>query len=376
MIITRKIQLNVNAEADEKKKIYERLYNINWAVRRCANTISTHLFYMDSMKDMVYLTDDIKLKLADVAKDEEGVLNTSYQNSMYRVISNMYKGEVPSDILTNVANNIVSNYKKEKSLVWQGKKSLRSYRDSIPIPFSKKNIVFEPKEKWYEISLFKMPFKTYLGQDRNNNRVIIERINSGEYTPASSSLQISKNKIFLLLCINIPEKEKQKDNKKEVNAFLSPFTPIVASIGKNKKEIGSFEEFMHKKIAIMAKRRRMQAAAKYTKGGKGRKKKMKMLSKEAVAKKEANYLNTMLHTYSKALVDFAEQNGAGTIILKKGLIGGERTDYLLENWGYHNLKVKIDYKAKIRGISVVEEKVEKEKKEKKSTKKEEPTKEK
>ena len=78
-------------------------------------------------------------------KDEEGILNTSYQNSMYRLVSNAYKGEVPSDILTNLVSNIVSSYKKEKSLIWQGKKSLRSYRDTIPIPFSKKNIDFISK---------------------------------------------------------------------------------------------------------------------------------------------------------------------------------------------------------------------------------------
>ena len=50
MIITRKIQLNVNAEGDEKKEIYERLYKINWAVRRCANMISSHLFHLDNIK--------------------------------------------------------------------------------------------------------------------------------------------------------------------------------------------------------------------------------------------------------------------------------------------------------------------------------------
>ena len=93
-----------------------------------------------------------------------------------------------------------------------------------------------------------MPFKTYLGQDRNNNRVIIERIINGEYIPAASSIQITKNKIFLLLCVNIPEKGKNETiMTKEIEAFLSPFTPIVASCGRKKIEIGSFEEFMHKK---------------------------------------------------------------------------------------------------------------------------------
>ena len=82
-----------------------------------------------------------------------------------------------------------------------------------------------------------------------------------------------------------------------------------------------------------------------------------MLEKDAVAKKEANYLNTMLHTYSKALVKFAIDNGAGEIVLKKAVVENDKTDYLLQNWGYYNLKTKISYKAKIEGINVVEEKM-------------------
>jgi transposase len=355
MIITRKIQLLIDADNDERKLFYEKLYKINWGVRRCANIISSHLFHMDNVKDMMYLTDEIKIKLADIQKDEQGILTTSYQNSLYRLISSMYKGEIPTDILTNLVNNIVRNYKSEKLLVWQGKKSLRSYKDSIPIPFSKKYVAFTPCEKWYELNLFKIPFKTYLGKDRNNNRVMIDRIITGEYEASGSSLQISKNKIFLLLCINIPEKEKSPDQDKAVIAHLSPFTPIIASIGRKKIEIGSFEEYMHKKIAIQAKRQRMQRSAKYTKGGKGRNKKMKILEKDSIAKKEANYLNTMLHTYSKILVKFALDHNAGKIILIKDEPDPSKAKMLLENWGYYNLKTKIEYKAKIEGIEVVEE---------------------
>lgn len=356
MIVTRKIQLNVNAQGDEMKAIYEQLYNISWGVRRCANIVSSHLFHMDNMKDMLYLTDEIKLQLSDVSKDEKGMLTTSYQNSMYRLVSSMYKGEIPSDIMTNLVSTIVASYKKEKSDVWKGKKSLRNYRDSIPIPFSKKYIEFKEVEKWFEITLFKMPFKTYLGKDRNNNRSIINKIISGEYEAAGSSIQISNNKIFLLLCVKMPEKEIDKKNDKAINAFLSPYTPIVAQCGKKKIEIGSYDEYMHKKMAIVAKRRRMQEAAKYTKGGKGRKHKCKMLEKDSIAKKEANYMNTMLHTYSKELIKFAKGNNAGKIILSKEA-APEGSSHLLENWGYHNLKTKIIYKAKIEGITIVEEKV-------------------
>ena len=231
------------------------------------------------------MTEDVKIKLADKNKDENGILNTSYQNSMYRLISSVYKGEVPSDILTNLVNMIVRSYKKEKTDVYQGKKSLRSYKDTLPIPFSKRFIKFTPVEKWYEFTWFQIPFTTYLGKDRNNNRVIIERIISGEYEPASSSIQIVKGKIFLLLCINIPEKKHERDNTKQIKASLSPYTPIIASIGRKKVEIGSFDEYMHKKIAITAKRKRLQQAAKYCKGGKGRSKKLKMLEKDSIAKK-------------------------------------------------------------------------------------------
>lgn len=361
MIITRKIQLNVNAIGDEKKEIYERLYKIQWSVRQCANLISSHLFQLDNYKEMIYLTEDIKLKLADEAKDEDGILVTSYQNSMYRIASQAFKGIVPTDILTNLVSTIVSTYKKEKSLIWQGKKSLRSYRDTIPIPFSKNSLKFTKQEKWYEFSLYKMPFKTYLGQDRSNNRAIIERIIDGTYTPANSSIQIKKNKIFLLLCVNIPEKDKVRDIEKVVHAQLNPITPITAQFGKKTELIGSYEEYMHVKNSIAAKRHRMQKAAKYTNGGRGRKKKLKILSKDSIAIKEQNYISTRLHTYARALVNFAIANEAGKIVLKNNPVVSEEESILLDNWGYYNLKTKIEYKAKLEGIVVEEEKEEKKK---------------
>ncbi len=355
MIITRKIQLNVDASGDEKKEVYERLYNILWGVRRCANIISSHLFTLDHEKDMIYLTDEFKAKLLDKSKDEEGILTTSYQNGMYRLVSQMYKGEIPSDILTNLVNNIMGHYKKEKQLVWQGKKSLRSYRESIPIPFSKNSIKFESHEKYFSVRLFKMPFKTYLGQDRSNNRVVIERVLSGEYALSGSSIQIKDNKIFLLLCVNIPTNENKLDPKKEVIATLSPIVPIHAVIGKKSMDIGSFEEYMHQKNAIYASRRRMQIGAKFTKGGKGRKKKLKVLEKDSYATKERNYVSTKLHTYAKALVQHAVRHGAGTIVLMPTQLNEEgKNELLLQDWGYYNLKTKIEYKAKIEGIKVKE----------------------
>jgi len=69
MVITRKIQLLIDSEdKEEVKKMKDQLYNWQWITYRSANMIMSHHFVQEQVKDFFYLTEDIKLKIADEKK--------------------------------------------------------------------------------------------------------------------------------------------------------------------------------------------------------------------------------------------------------------------------------------------------------------------
>lgn len=378
MIITRKIQIYVCEEdKDLRKDFVHTIYQWRDLVRRAANTVVAHKFTQENIKDFVYIKDEIKEKfyVKNILKEGKGM---SEQNTTYRVLSDMLKGKVPSDIYTCLNQAVANTYKETRKDLYTGKASLRSYKNNIPIPFSAKsvlNLSWNKEDKRFNFSLFGIPFATALGRDRSNNKVIIERVLSGEYKMCSSSIQIddSRKKMFLLLCVDIPKKEVTLKPDKKLYAFLGVFNPIVCTTEITDSldakgdsayrvwEIGTEEEFNYRRRQIQESLKRCQVNNRYNVGGKGRKKKNKAIDR--FANKEKNYVDTKLHTYSRMLVDMAIKHECSEIVLKKQK---ERADeakdnnkdgdnFVLRNWGYYGLTEKIKYKAKMYGIEITVE---------------------
>lgn len=363
-IITRKIQINVNESDKElQANYYEQLHKWRYITHQAANTISSHMFFMEKAKDMIYLSDEMKVKLADIGKDEDGMLNTSYQNSTYRVVSSLFKGNIPTDILSNLNSTISATFKKEKSQYFTGERSLRSYRNNIPIPFSAKSmrdLQIVDDYGNYGFMLFKTPIKTFFGQDRSNNKVIFDRIVSGEYQVKNSSIQFKKNfnggksSWFLLLTVALPEKQYTPIEGKEVICELSVDHPIIVRDGKKKHYIGNAEMFLYQRRQIQEKLKKLQTSLQFTvKGGKGRNLKMKAINR--FKKKEVNYVTTKLHTYAHRLVNYAVKAEAEKIVLlnqKQKEEEAKENEFILRNWSYYDLIKKIEYKAKFYNIVV------------------------
>lgn len=378
MIITRKIQIYVCEEdKDIRKDFVHTIYQWRDLVRRAANTVVAHKFTQENIKDFVYIKDEIKEKfyVKNILKEGKGM---SEQNTTYRVLSDMLKGKVPSDIYTCLNQSVANTYKETRKDLYTGKASLRSYRNNIPIPFSAKsvlNLSWNKEDKRFNFSLFGIPFATALGRDRSNNKVIIERILNGEYKMCSSSIQIDDNrkKMYLLLCVDIPKKEAILNPDKKLFAFLGVFNPIVCTteitdsldaIGDNAYkvwEIGTEEEFNYRRRQIQEAVKRCQVNNKYSVGGKGRKKKNKAI--ERFADKEKNYVDTKLHTYSRMLVDMAVKHECSEIVLMKQKEREEKAKddnqnektFVLRNWSYYGLKEKIEYKSNMYGIKLTVE---------------------
>lgn len=375
MIITRKIQIYVCEEDKNlRKDLVHTIYEWRDLVRRAANTVVAHKFTQENIKDFIYIKDEIKEKfyVKNILKEGKGM---SEQNTTYRVLSDMLKGKVPADIYSCLNQAVANTYKETRKDLYTGKASLRSYKNNIPIPFSAKaivNLAWNKDEKRFSFNLFGIPFATVLGRDRSNNKVIVERVLSGEYKLCSSSIQINdeKKKMYLLFCIDIPKKETILDPDKKMYAFLSVTNPIVITtesiinvedINSDRQNfwmIGTKEEFNYRRIQIQEAVKRCQINNKYSVGGKGRKKKNKALDR--FHDKEKNYVDTKLHTYSRMLVDLAVKQECSEIILmnqkereeiaKDDNLKGK--PFVLRNWSYYGLKEKIQYKSDMYGIKL------------------------
>jgi hypothetical protein len=360
VIITRKIQLLLQAaDKEEWKEGYDKLLAWREIVSRAANWIVTHQYIQENLKEMVYLTEGIRLKLADSRKDEEGILTTSRMNTTYRLLSGKLKGEIPMSIIGALNSRIVSVFNKEKGDYREGKRSLRTYRRDQPIPVVSAAISaleeVEPEE--YRFQLFGLAFRTNFGRDASGNRQIFDKYARGECRLRDSSLEVRKNKLFLLAVFDyVGEQRPQLSPDLRVEASLSMDAPIIAAIGTRQIRIGSKEEYLHRRLAIQEAMRRTQSALRGSRGGKGRKKKMKAL--ERFEELEKNYVRTRLHQYSSRLISFCLEEGAGVLVLKgqleKEAEAGEDA-FLLRNWGYYGLKDKISHKAAKYDITVIVE---------------------
>jgi len=377
MITTRKIQIYVaEQDATKKKELLHQLYEWRDYVRRAANAIVAHKYVQQNVRDFVYFTDEIqdKFYIKDCLKQGKGM---SEQNTTYRICSAMMKGKVPSDVFSCLNQAVANTFKETLPDILKGNASVRSYKNNIPVPFSGKaisNIHWSEENKRFEFTLFKVPFACALGADRSNNQDVIERCVRGEYKICGSSYKIDdkKKKIFLLLCVDIPKKEYAPIKDKRLFAFLSVANPITYAVAIKAKQdydsgirvfnIGTAEEFNHRRREIQEAVRRCQVNNRYSRGGHGRKRKCKALDRWHEI--ENNYVDTKLHTYSRMLVDAAVKHQCSEIVLmrqtrredKAKADNAEGDNYVLRNWTYYGLKDKIGYKAKQFGIAITEEK--------------------
>ena len=373
MIITRKIEIFVSeSDKDLKKSYYQKLYdNRNIAVK-VANMCASHLFALDNT--MPYLSDTDKDKVTFL-----GVKGSpaTRQNAPYVAASRAFKGMADMGMVSCVIQNVQKMYQDDRKKGGQWDKSLRSYKANMPVPFKPDrflNLRFADyaagdgtvKQGCF-FTLMGIPFQMRFGRDRSGNRSIVERVISKEYKMATSSIQIQDGKTFLLLCVDIPKKDNTPVKGKKLYAFLGVLNPICCFVSDNPDndlskmkiyEIGTCEEFNYRRRQIQESLRRLQAESKYSKGGKGRKRKTQAIVR--FHEKEKHYIDTRLHTYSRMLVDYAVANRCAEIVLlnqshreeeaKEGNKDGE--PFVLRNWSYFGLKTKIEYKAKLNDISL------------------------
>lgn len=382
MVITRKIQIFIpESDKDLRKAYYEKLYAIRNIAVKVANMAVSHLFALDNT--MPYLSEEDKEKIEFLGTKGQ---KTSKGNAPYVVASKLFKGEVNMGMLSSVLQEVQKMYIDDRKKGGMWKRSLRSYKSNMPIPNKAsgyKNLRFadytldngETRQGCF-FTCMNIPFQMRFGRDRSGNKLIVERVISGEYKMCTSSIQIDGSKIFLLLCIDIPQKQIKLNSDKAMYAYLGVMNPIICTCdvkaakeydsGYKWFEIGTKEEFNYRRRQIQEAVHRCQINNKYSVGGKGRKKKCQALDRWH--EKEINYVTTKLHTYSRLLVDLAIKHKCGKIVLlnqtereKKAKEDNQNGEpFVLRNWSYYGLKEKIAYKCKMVGIKLIVDKEESE----------------
>lgn len=366
IIITRKIQLSIDSSEKEiKDASYRTLFDWRYICYRAANLISSHAYMQYQLKDFFYLVEETKVKLSKYVQgkegegDKEGILTTSFLNTTYQVLSKQFKGTIPMIILAALNKSIRSQIEKERGAIVRGERSVRNYKNKIPIPIPPSliaNISYCSEKRNYKFNIQDIPFITYFGRDNNNTKIIWERSLEGEYKLCESQLIIDKKKLFLLAAFQFEKNHCTLDEKIVAEAHLAIDIPIIVKIGKYKYDIGNKEEYLYRRVAIQNARRRCQKGAINNRPQHGRNRKLKPLIN--YNEKEKNYVNTKLHTYAKSLVDLCAKHNVGSLILvdqsEKETVAKEDT-FLLRNWGYGDLKQKISYKANIIGLKIISE---------------------
>jgi IS605 OrfB family transposase len=307
---------------------------------------------------MLYLTDQVHVKLADHSKDPEGILNTSRMSTTYRLLSREFKGQIPMAIISTLNSRVTQTFTKERKEVKEGRRSLRTYKQDLPIPIDSSDILHvEPDGKGeYRFLLYGLPFLTHFGRDASGNRLFFEKSLTGEYKLRNSAIEIQKTRLFLQAVFSYDRQTPTLSDNVRVEAHLSPDIPILAIAGEEQIQIGTREEYLYRRLAIQGSLQRTQATLRYSRGGKGRKKKLSAL--ERFHKLEKNYVNTRLHQYSSRLIEFCLRHRAASLILRAQAGQEEEAKsnpFLLRNWTYYGLKEKISYKAARYGITVLVE---------------------
>jgi len=359
--LTRKIRLLI--DSTDPEFIYEAKGKIMaWqnACCRCANLVYSHQYIQEQIKDMVYLTEGIKLKVTDATKNPDGMLTSSRTNSTYKVLTEHFKGLVPSNIYNNLNNILVGTFSRDKEHYYKGERAIKSFKKDMAMPFSGecvRKLSEVPDGSYFTFTLFGIPFRTFLGRPFDEKRELLRGLISGEYKLSLSYLKLEDHKKLFLLATFEQDKQVHLLNDEVIaEASLSLEHPLTVKIGKVRCTIGNKEEFLYRRLAIQAARRRVQKCVATNRSGHGIKRKEKPL--ESFRHLERDYVEYKLHLYSRRLIDLCLKHHAATLILTNQMEKEEAAKdegFVVRNWSYGKLKDKIAYKADKAGINLIVE---------------------
>lgn len=262
---------------------------------------------------------------------------------------------------------IFNTYKKE---VWEGKRSVPSYKSDQPLDLHKDSIklIYENNQFYVRLALlkkaefakygFKDGFRFKMQVKDNSTKTILERCFDEVYKINASKLLYDQKKKMWKLNLSYSFDNKnisELDKEKILGVDVGVSCPLVASVFGDRDRFiikgGEIEKF---RKSVEARRRSMLEQTKYCGDGRighGRKKRTEPALN--IGDKIARFRDTTNHKYSRALIEYAVKKGCGTIQMEKLTGITSKSDRFLKDWTYYDLQTKIENKAKEVGINVV-----------------------
>lgn len=242
----------------------------------------------------------------------------------------------------------------------KGERSSCNYKRNFPLMTRGRDLKFKYAENKRDIYINwvnKIQFKCILGEHNNFQELqhTLHKIINNEYKVGQSSLCFNnKNELILILTIDIPVVNNIYEPVKGrvLGIDLGMAVPVYMSLSDIpyiRKSLGSYAEFAKQKAQFKDRRKRLYKQLDGTKGGRGRKDKLKAM--DSFKEKERNFAKNYNHFLSKKIIEFALRNKCEYIHLEK--IESKTLDNrVLGLWTYYDLQQKINYKAERVGLKI------------------------
>lgn len=345
-ITVRKLKLVIiNDDEELRKEQYQFIRNSQYAQYQALNL------------GMGYIMTGYLINNRDVKSEGFKEWQRELKNSN-PIFSNIECGK-GIDTLSNVTQKVKKDFSTAlKNGLAKGERSATNYKRDFPLMTRGRQLNFyEDDGEIYIKWVNKIVFKVVFNQRKENTLELqhtLQKVITGEYKLAQSSLEFDKNNNLILnLTLDIPFKEVDEVVAGRVlGVDLGIAVPAYVCLSDDiykRQGLGSYEDFFKVRQQFKARRERLYKQLKLTKGGRGRKQKLKAINQ--FKEKERNYAKTYNHNLSRAIVDFAKQHKCEQINLEN-LQGNTFDEKILGSWSYYELQTMIEYKASRLGIKV------------------------
>ena len=375
-IITRRIDLAIIGEDEQtKNEQWKFLRDLSHKVFRAANTIVSEQWLNQNLtyKIMGGKKDAPAEERKALLKETKDLLfDCSTENTTYRSISKLFP-EIPSSVRSSLNRKVYKAYQASVADVMRGQRTLSNYKLGMPIPFNLNKDVnkFTLVDKNYHFRwLNDIRFTVLLGRDRSDNKSIIDRIISGDYSMSDSAIVCDKTELYMLLSVKIPKRSEALDPEKTAATNLGMNCPVCLVIGDKTFRIGDKEHFLGTRLQFQRRDQELKRSLRDAKGSHGRHRKMEAREKLRVTEK--NFAKTYNHKMSSDIVRQLIRHRVGTLITEN-LLGSSETlgirknqtpeqrefaqafakRFVLRNWGYFQLQEFIKYKFEQAGGRLV-----------------------
>ena len=347
MITVRKLKLTISGTDEERAEGYKFIRNSQYAQYQGLNLAMGLLSsaYLESNRDVK----------SDTFKEAQKSLTNS--NHIFDNISFGTGIDTKSAITQRVKKDFKTSLKNGLA---KGERTITNYKRNYPLLTRGRDLKFKYEGddiiiKWVN----KIVFKVVLGSGKMKENKIelqhtLHKIIDKEYKVGQSSLQFDRNNNLILnLNLDIPYKPKTEVVEGRVLGvdlgLKYPAYMCLSDDTYKREHIGSIDDFLRVREQMQSRRRKLQHDLKFTKGGKGRNKKLQALDR--LRDKEKNFATTYNHMISKNVVEFAKKHQCEYIHLEK-LTKDGFDNTVLRNWSYYQLQQYIEYKAEREGIKV------------------------